>query len=164
LAKSFFRGRLIVVIIISIMTTILFVALDVRYAFVLGLLAGVGIMVPFASFIMSMGPAIILMAAAPEPSLTAIIIMIVLFCAIQAFEQYFLTPKILGDAVELHPVTLLVGIFTMYALFGIFGALLAVPLTAIAKTMGREFLLPYFKSLADEPSAPTGQTRIIQKT
>ncbi len=164
MAKSFFRGRLIVVIIISIMTTILFVALDVRYAFVLGLLAGVGIMVPFASFIMSMGPAIILMAAAPQPSLTAIVIMIVLFCAIQAFEQYFLTPKILGDAVELHPVTLLVGIFTMYALFGIFGALLAVPLTAIAKTMGREFLLPYFKSLADEPSLPTGQTRIIKKT
>ena len=164
MAKSFFRGRLIVVIIISVMTTILFVALDVRYAFLLGLLAGVGIMVPFASFVLSMIPAAILMAAMPDPSWTSIIVMLVLFCAIQGFEQYVLTPKLLGDAVELHPVTLLVGIFTMTYLFGIFGALLAVPLTAIAKTMGREFLLPYFKSLADEPSAPTGQTRIIQKT
>jgi predicted PurR-regulated permease PerM len=163
MAKSFFRGRLIVVIIISIMTTILFVALDVRYSFLLGLLAGVGIMVPFASFIMSMGPAAVLMAASPEPSWTAIIVMIAIFCAIQAFEQYVLTPKLLGDAVELHPVTLLVGVFVMTYLFGVFGALLAVPLTAIAKTMGREFLLPYFKSLADEPTA-SGQTRIIQKT
>lgn len=164
MAKSFFRGRLIVVIIISIMTTILFVALDVRYSFLLGLLAGVGILVPFASFIMSMAPATVLMAASPDPSWTAIIVMIAIFCAIQAFEQYVLTPKLLGDAVELHPVTLLVGVFVMTYLFGIFGALLAVPLTAIAKTMGREFLLPYFKSLADEPSGSSGQTRIIQKT
>ncbi|MEE9311726.1 MAG: AI-2E family transporter, partial [Planctomycetota bacterium] len=61
-----------------------------------------------------------------------------------------LTPKLLGDAVELHPVTLLVGVFVMGSLFGLFGALLAVPLTAIAKTLGREFLLPYFKHLAAE--------------
>jgi predicted PurR-regulated permease PerM len=52
--------------------------------------------------------------------------------------------------VELHPVTLLVGVFVMASLFGLFGALLAVPLTAIAKTLGREFVLPYFKSLAAE--------------
>jgi predicted PurR-regulated permease PerM len=71
-----------------------------------------------------------------------------------------LTPKLLGDAVELHPVTILVGVFAMASLFGIFGALLAVPLTAIAKTLGREFLLPYFKSLAAEKprtrDAPAG--------
>ncbi|MBP9891151.1 MAG: AI-2E family transporter [Planctomycetes bacterium] len=162
MAKSFFRGRLIVIIIVSAMTTILFIVLDVRYSFLLGLAAGVLILLPFASFI-PMVFAAVLMAASPDPSWTAIIVMIAIFCAIQAFEQYFLTPKILGDAVELHPVTLLVGIFVMGYLFGIFGALLAVPLTAIAKTMGREFLLPYFKSLADEPSA-SGQTRVIQKT
>lgn len=163
MAKSFFRGRLIVILIISAMTTILFVVLDVRYSFLLGLAAGVLILLPFASFV-PMAFAAVLMAASPDPSWTAIIVMIAIFCAIQAFEQYFLTPKILGDAVELHPVTLLVGIFVMGYLFGIFGALLAVPLTAIAKTMGREFLLPYFKSLADEPSGSSGQTRIIQKT
>jgi predicted PurR-regulated permease PerM len=163
MAKSFFRGRLIVVLIISVMTTVLFLALDVRFAFLLGFLAGVGILVPFASFVLSMIPAALIMAAAPDPSWVAIIIMLVVFCGIQAFEQYVLTPKLLGDAVELHPVTLLVGVFVMSYLFGVFGALLAVPLTAIAKTLGREFLLPYFKSLADEPS-PSTQTRVIQKT
>jgi predicted PurR-regulated permease PerM len=69
---------------------------------------------------------------------------------LQAIEQYVLTPKLLGNAVQLHPMTLLVGVFVMASLLGLFGALLAVPLTAIAKTLGREFLLPYFKSLADE--------------
>jgi predicted PurR-regulated permease PerM len=104
-------------------------------------------------------PALILMAIAGD-SLAAIIGMSVCFHAIQAAEQYVLTPKLLGDAVELHPVTILVGVFAMASLFGIFGALLAVPLTAIAKTLGREFLLPYFKSLAAEKprtrDAPAG--------
>ncbi|NUQ35399.1 MAG: AI-2E family transporter, partial [Planctomycetaceae bacterium] len=58
--------------------------------------------------------------------------------------------KILGKAVELHPVTLIVGVFVMANLFGFFGALLAVPLTAIAKIIGRELILPYFRSLASE--------------
>lgn len=164
MAKGFFRGRLIVIFIITVLTTILFVALGVRYAFVLGLLAGVGIMIPLFSFIFSMLPAILLMAIAPEPSVGAIITMVVLFSAIQAFEQYYLTPKLLGDAVELHPVTLLVGVFVMSSLFGLFGALLAVPLTALAKTLGREFLLPYFKSLAEEQSPETRNTRVIAKT
>lgn len=164
MAKGFFRGRLIVIFIITVLTTILFVALGVRYAFVLGLLAGVGIMIPLFSFIFSMIPAILLMAIAPEPSVGAIITMVVLFSAIQAFEQYYLTPKLLGDAVELHPVTLLVGVFVMSSLFGLFGALLAVPLTALAKTLGREFLLPYFKSLAEEQSPESRHTRVIART
>lgn len=164
MAKGFFRGRLIVIFIITVLTTILFLAFGVRYAFLLGLLAGAGIMVPLFSFIFSMIPAIVLMATGQDPSPAAIIAMVIIFSGIQALEQYYLTPKILGDAVELHPVTLLVGLFVMASLFGTFGALLAIPLTAIAKTLGREFLLPYFKSLAEEPSPSSGQTRVLTKT
>ena len=111
--------------------------------------AGVGVLMPYASIIVSWIPAMILMGIGGD-SVGAIVGMSIAFHAIQAIEQYVLTPKLLGDAAELHPVTLLVGVFVMASLFGLFGALLAVPLTAIAKTMGREFLLPYFRSLAQE--------------
>lgn len=147
--KAFFRGRIVVVIIIAGLSTGLFLISGVQHAFLLGAASGLGILIPYFAFIAGMTPAIILMLVAGDPT-WAIVGMSIGFLAIQGFEQYLLTPKLLGDAVELHPVTLLVGVFVMGSLFGIFGALLAVPLTAMAKTLGREFLLPYFKQLADE--------------
>lgn len=147
--KAFFRGRIVVVAIVTVATTILYLAFGVKYAVLLGLLSGLGVLIPYFSIIAGWIPALLLMWISGD-SLVAIIAMSVIFHIIQALEQYVLTPKLLGDAVELHPVTLLVGVFVMASLFGLFGALLAVPLTAIAKTLGREFLLPYFKSVAQE--------------
>ena len=152
MAKAFFRGRLVIVIIITVLSTVLFLAFGVRYAFLLGLVAGLGILIPYFSIVAGLIPACLLLAVDGTGG-GAIVVFVILFFAIQSFEQYYLTPKLLGDAVELHPVTLLVGVFVMASLFGLFGALLAVPLTAIAKTLGREFLLPYFKSLASEKPA-----------
>jgi predicted PurR-regulated permease PerM len=151
--KAFFRGRIVIVFVIVVMTTIVYLSFGVKYAVLLGLMAGMGVLIPYASIILSYLPALLIMLISGD-GVVAIGLMTILFFAIQAFEQYVLTPKMLGDAVELHPVTLLVGVFAMGSLFGIFGALLAVPLTAIAKTLGREFLLPYFKSLAQEKPRP----------
>ncbi|MBK9976082.1 MAG: AI-2E family transporter [Planctomycetes bacterium] len=150
--RAFFRGRIIVVMIIGTATTVVYLLFGVKYAVLLGLMAGLGVLVPYFSMLVSWVPAMILMGINGD-SVAAIIGMSVCFHSIQAMEQYVLTPKLLGDAVELHPVTLLVGVFVMASLFGLIGALLAVPLTAIAKTLGREFLLPYFKSLAQEKPA-----------
>ncbi len=147
--RAFFRGRIVVVAIITVATTIVYLAFGVQYAVLLGLMSGLGVLIPYFSMIAGWIPALLLMLIAGD-SWAAIIGMSVCFHAIQAIEQYVLTPKLLGNSMELHPVTILVGVFAMASLFGIFGALLAVPLTAIAKTLGREFLLPYFKSLAKE--------------
>ncbi|MCB9934070.1 MAG: AI-2E family transporter [Planctomycetes bacterium] len=147
--KAFFRGRMVIVFIITVLTTTVYLVFGVQYAVLFGLLGGLGILIPYAAMVISWVPAMALMAINGEP-LWAIIAMSVCFHGIQALEQFVLAPKLLGDAVELHAVTILVGVFVMASLFGLFGALLAVPLTAIAKTLGREFLLPYFRSLASE--------------
>ncbi len=148
--RAFFRGRIVVVGIISVATTIVYLAFGIQYAVLLGLMSGLGVLIPYFSMVAGWIPAIIVCLVTKEEPWGAIIGMSIGFHVIQALEQYVLTPKLLGDAVELHPVTLLVGVFVMASLFGLFGALLAVPLTAIAKTLGREFVLPYFKSLAAE--------------
>ncbi|MCB9893966.1 MAG: AI-2E family transporter [Planctomycetes bacterium] len=147
--KAFFRGRMVIVFIITVLTTVVYLAFGVQYAVLFGMLGGLGILIPYAAMVISWVPAMAIMAINGEP-LWAIIAMSACFHGIQALEQFVLAPKLLGDAVELHAVTILVGVFVMASLFGLFGALLAVPLTAIAKTLGREFLLPYFRSLAAE--------------
>jgi predicted PurR-regulated permease PerM len=156
--KAFFRGRIVIVFIITVLTTGMYLAFGVKYAVLLGLLGGLGILIPYAAMVLSWVPAMIVMGIDPETGVAAIIAMSVCFHAIQALEQFVLAPKLLGDAVELHAVTILVGVFVMASLFGLFGALLAVPLTAIAKTLGREFLLPYFRSLAAEKPKAAAET------
>ena len=151
--RAFFRGRIIVMLIVTVVTVAVYFIFGVKYAVLLGLLAGVGVLIPYFSIVASWVPALILMAVAGD-GWGAIVGMSVCFHVIQAIEQYVLTPRLLGNAVELHPVTLLVGVFVMASLLGVFGALLAVPLTAIARTLGREFLLPYFKGLAEEKPRP----------
>ena len=148
--RAFFRGRIVVVAIVSVATTIVYLVAGVQYAVLLGLMSGLGVLIPYFSIVAGWIPAIIVLLVTKEDPWSAIAGMSIGFWVIQMLEQYVLTPKLLGDAVELHPVTLLVGVFVMASLFGLFGALLAVPLTAIAKTLGREFLLPYFKALAAE--------------
>ena len=159
MVSAFFRGRLAICLIVAGLTTGVFLAFGVPFAVVLGLLGGFGVIIPFFSIIASLIPAVLLMLVGGEASTAAIVGVTVGFLVIQAIEQYWLTPKILGKAVELHPVTLLVGVFVMAELFGIFGALLAVPLTAIAKIVGRELILPYFKSLAAEKPAPVADAK-----
>jgi predicted PurR-regulated permease PerM len=151
--KAFFRGRIVIVFIITVLTTVVYLAFGVQYAVLFGLLGGLGILIPYAAMLISWVPAMALMAINGDP-VWMIVAMSVCFHAIQALEQFVLAPKLLGDALELHPVTILVGVFVMASLFGLFGALMAVPLTAIAKTLGREFILPYFKSLAAEKPKP----------
>ncbi len=156
MVSAFFRGRLMICVIVALLTTLLYLIFDVPFAIMLGLLGGFGVIIPFFSIIASWLPALAFMFLLGEHSWQSILWVSICFHVIQALEQYWLTPKILGKAVELHPLTLFVGVFVMAQLFGFFGALLAVPLTAIAKILGREFILPYFKALADEP--PSAQS------
>jgi|GEM_PF-3550746 len=148
--SAFFRGRLIICLIISLLTTTLFLSFGVPFAVLLGLVGGFGVIIPFFSMIASLGPALLLMSMTSGATSTEIIAVGLIFSAIMGFEQYMLTPKILGKAVELHPVTLLVGVFVMAHLFGVFGALMAVPLTALAKILGRELIFPYFRALVED--------------
>jgi hypothetical protein len=54
---------------------------------------------------------------------------------VQNVEGYYLTPKLLGSQLNLHPMWVLVGLMVGGSLFGLLGIILAVPLIAIAKVL-----------------------------
>ena len=61
------------------------------------------------------------------------------FIAVQTVEGYFLTPKILGGRLALHPMALFLGLLIGGRLFGFLGVLLAVPVIAIAQVFLKFF-------------------------
>jgi predicted PurR-regulated permease PerM len=58
---------------------------------------------------------------------------VAVFIVVQSVEGYYLTPKLLGGRLDLHPMWVLVGLMIGGSLFGILGIILAVPVIAIAK-------------------------------
>lgn len=113
---------------------------------VLALIAGVLEWFPIIGPIVAAVPAILVgITISPAAAIAAA----VLYLAIQQLENNLLVPKILGDAVELHPAVLIVALVVGGALFGIGGAILAAPVVAT----GRDLYRYTFARLADETPA-----------
>lgn len=110
---------------------------------VLALIAGVLEWFPIIGPIIAAVPAILVgISISPAAAIAAA----VLYLAIQQLENNLLVPKILGDAVELHPAVLILALVVGGTLFGIGGAILAAPVVAT----GRDLYRYIFARLAGE--------------
>lgn len=135
--SGFIRGQLLVAVILSILTSIGLWILGVKYAMILGLLAGLMDVIPFFGPILSAVPAVII-TLIDNP--VKVIWVILLNVFIQQIEGSILTPKIIGNRVGLHPVITIISVLIGGKFFGLIGMLLAVPVTAIIKVLARRIV------------------------
>jgi predicted PurR-regulated permease PerM len=64
-----------------------------------------------------------------------------IFVVVQQIDGLFITPKIVGESVGLHPMTVIVSVFMWSLLMGgLLGAILAVPLTATLKVLLKRYV------------------------
>lgn len=101
-------------------------------------IAGVGEMVPNIGPILSAIPPA-LIALTIDPMLAVWVLLT--FLVIQQLENNLIVPYVMGQSLNLHPVSLLFTVLVMGALFGLMGAVLAVPICAIIKICWEEFYL-----------------------
>lgn len=105
-----------------------------RFTLILALIAGILEWVPIIGPIVSAIPAILIGLTIGLP---AAIAAAVLYTVIQQLENHVLVPKVMGDAVELHPAVLIMALVVGGALFGIGGAILAAPTVAAGRDLYR---------------------------
>ncbi len=151
--SSFFRGRLIICIIKSLLTAFGLWICGIRFAFFIGLVAGFLSFIPFLGVIMGAIPSVTFVIVDHHGSILLFVGVALVFAAVEALEGVVLTPWILGKETGLHPITLILSFMVFGKLLGLFGLLMAVPLTAIVKILGKEFLLPIIEEFAQENSA-----------
>jgi predicted PurR-regulated permease PerM len=114
------------------LTLIGLLILDVKFAFILASLAGVFSLVPiFGSIISTLPIALVGLMTSPWTSLLAIL----WIAGIHALEANFLNPKILGKSAQIHPVLVVLALISGEHFYGVFGALLAVPIASILLTV-----------------------------
>ncbi|TET37800.1 MAG: AI-2E family transporter [Planctomycetota bacterium] len=146
--SGFFRGRLIICIIIGAVTWLGLFICGVRFSGLIAVATGVSILVPLLWIPLGLGPALLL--AYMDTGITwPFFCVFIIFGAIQVLEA-ILQPLIIGKYAGLHPITLILSMFLFGYVFGTFGVLLAVPLMCIVKILFREFIVPVLKQYAEE--------------
>jgi predicted PurR-regulated permease PerM len=132
---AYFRGQLLVCLVDGILIGTALTLLGLNFAPVIGALVVVLTMVPYIGIIICWVPAV-LIAAFQWGDWSHPIWVTVIFIVIQNLEGMFYAPRIVGNYVGLHPMTVIVSIFVWGLIIGgVIGPLLAVPLTATVKVL-----------------------------
>ena len=151
--SAFFRGRLLVCVVKGVLTGIGLQLTGVPYGFLVGFAAGFLSLLPYIGVWLAAIPALG-MCWFENHELWLLLATTGVFVAMEAIEGFVLIPRLLGDEVGLHPVTVIVTFLIFTHWFGIIGMLLSVPLAAIFKTLVREFVVPVLKDDGDSGSPP----------
>lgn len=146
---SFFRGQVLVGVIDGILVGIALTFAGLPYGFVIGIFMAILGVIPYIGNIICLIPACIiayLHALSGDALLgmtpwTYVACVIAIFFTVQQINSLVTAPKIVGDSVGLHPLTVIFSmLFWSLVLGGFVGALLAVPLTAAVKVLFRRFI------------------------
>jgi predicted PurR-regulated permease PerM len=132
---AYFRGQLLVCLVDGILIGSALTILGLNFAPLIGVLVVGLTMIPYVGIILCWIPAV-LIAAAQWGDWMHPLIVTGIFIVIQNLEGMFYAPRIVGNSVGLHPMTVIVSIFVWGLLIGgLLGPLLAVPLTATIKVL-----------------------------
>lgn len=135
---GYLRGQLLITLIIGVLIFVGLTIIGVPLALPISFLAALFNLVPYLGPIVGMIPAVILgFTVSPLTALLAVVVFIVA----NQIEGNVLGPYILSKSTNLHPVTVLLAILVGAGLFGLLGALLAVPVSALLKVVLEEYLL-----------------------
>jgi len=153
---SFFRGQVIVAAIDGILVGIALEIYDLPYGFLIGIFMAILGVIPYIGNILCLIPACIiayLHAQGTAPfgmaPWTYVWGVVAIFVVVQQINSLVTAPKIVGDSVGLHPLTVIFSmLFWSLMLGGFIGALLAVPLTAAVKVLFRRYI--WERSLREE--------------
>lgn len=135
---GYLRGQLLISLCMGLMIWIGLAILGVPLALSIGFVAGVFNLVPYLGPIVAAVPGILLaLTISPLTALLAV----GLFIIANQVDGNVLTPLILGRVVNIHPLTVLLAIMVGLSLFGLVGALLAVPIVSFIKVLFEEYVM-----------------------
>jgi putative permease len=132
--QSFIRGQMIDALAVGVMTSIGLAIIGMPFFIVIGAIAGIGNLIPYFGPVIGFIPAFLSLLLSPEgltgASITKVIIV---FVVVQFIEGTFIYPIAVGKSVNMHPLTVIIGITVGGQVGGILGMLLVIPIIAIAK-------------------------------
>lgn len=150
---AFFRGQVILMVIIGSVVWVGLTILGVPGAFALGIIAGLLEIIPNLGPLLAAIPAVIvaLLQGSDHFAINNFVfalIVIGLYIFINFLENTIVVPRVMGDSVKLHPLVVIIGVLVGASVWGILGALLAAPVIASGREITRYL---YSHVIGEEP-------------
>jgi predicted PurR-regulated permease PerM len=134
LLSQYLRGMLIVISIMAIFYSAGLSLIGIKGAAALGVFTALMIIIPYVGIAIGLTLATLsaLLQFGPGPEIIGVL---ALFGLGQFIEGFFLTPRLVGERIGLHPVGVVFALLLFGKLFGFFGVLLALPISAVSMVL-----------------------------
>ncbi|MGB8356305.1 MAG: AI-2E family transporter [Chthoniobacteraceae bacterium] len=137
---AFFRGQLVVSMIDGVLISIGLLCMNLSGSLLIGLMVAILGLIPYLGIFICWVPAV-LIAAGQFQDWHHPLIVTGIFIGMNQIESWFIAPRIVGNSVGLHPLTIIASVIGWSLLLGgLLGAILAVPLTATMKVLLRRYV------------------------
>lgn len=145
---NYVRGKALEIVIVGVVTYFTFVLLGLNYAALLGTLVGLSVIVPFIGAAVTTIPVALVAFFQFGWSLEFGWVMLA-YAIIQGIDGNVLVPVLFSEAVNLHPVAIIVAVLVFGGIWGFWGVFFAIPLASLAKAV-----LTAWPQSISEPESP----------
>ena len=128
------RGKVLEVIIVGLVTYFAFVWLGLNYAALLGLLVGLSVIIPYIGAALVTVP-VIMVAFFQWGVGSEFYTVFAVYLVIQALDGNVLVPLLFSEAVNLHPVAIILAVLFFGGIWGLWGVFFAIPLATLIKAI-----------------------------
>jgi predicted PurR-regulated permease PerM len=142
---QYLRGQMLVMLILAVFYTMGLALFGLDLALPIGVFTGLAIFVPYVGF--GVGLILALLAGLLEfASFKALIMVAVVYGCGQLIESLFLTPRLVGERIGLHPLAVIFALLAFGQVFGFVGVLIALPASAVLLVAIRRLQAQYLAS------------------
>jgi putative permease len=131
---NYARGKAIEILLVGVVTYVAFSIMGLGYAALLSLLVGLSVLIPY------IGAAVVTIPVALVGFFqwgwtNDFFYLIIVYGIIQALDGNVLVPLLFSEAVNLHPIAIILGVLVFGGLWGLWGVFFAIPLTTLIKAL-----------------------------
>ncbi|WP_119318453.1 AI-2E family transporter [Companilactobacillus formosensis] len=162
--SSYITGQLTVAFWVAVMFFVGYLIIGQRYALILGIVAGILNLIPYVGSALALIPSLVI-AAFIAPSM--VIKVLIVFAVEQTIETRVISPIIVGNKMQMHPVTTILVLLVSAGLYGLVGMIAGIPIFAILKIICTR-IFNWFKRNSswydDEDVEPVDETTTAKDT
>lgn len=138
----FVRGWIFDAFIVGVLSTIGLAVLGIQNSITIGIVAGIGHLIPYFGPIVGGLPAV-LISIIQFGDLSMLPSIVIMFLIVYTLDNGFIQPNIFSKSVDLHPLAIIILIILGSKVLGVLGMLLAVPIATVLRTAAKEIYMGY---------------------
>ncbi|MBD2859836.1 AI-2E family transporter [Spongiibacter sp. KMU-158] len=148
---NYVRGKAVEIVIVGVVSYISFAIIDLDYAALLALSVGLSVVIPYIGAMVVTVP-VLLVGYLQWGGGSEFITLFIVYSVIQGLDGNVLVPLLFSEAVNLHPVAIIVAVLVFGGLWGVWGVFFAIPLATLIKAVLSAWPKPHAELSQEEAS------------